>query len=154
MTVQKVLVVISFLMMLTHSNTVFIIVHWSNAHQYTSEACSFSNDELGPVRYRTGTGTERTGTENPQKWVPVPVPNIPGSVRFGTGTGSVPVFEGKNEQNTGPNRYRTGPVPNRYRKCQKWVPNRYRIGTRFGKFGTGTGSVPVRYRYRVHFAHP
>ncbi|MFS7906478.1 putative benzyl alcohol O-benzoyltransferase [Helianthus anomalus] len=107
------------------------------------EAEADVRDELGPVRYRTGTGTERTGTENPQKWVPVPVPNIPGSVRFGTGTGSVPVFEGKNEQNTGPNRYRTGPVPNRYRKCQKWVPNRYRIGTRFGKFGTGTGSVPV-----------
>ncbi|KAJ0927031.1 hypothetical protein HanRHA438_Chr04g0178111 [Helianthus annuus] len=26
-------------------------------------------DELGTIRYRTGTGTS---TENPQKWVPVP----------------------------------------------------------------------------------
>ncbi|MFS7945556.1 hypothetical protein Hanom_Chr06g00525661 [Helianthus anomalus] len=74
-------------------------------------------------------GTERTGTENLQKWVPVP--NIPGSV-------AVPVFEGKN-------RYRTGTVLDRYRyrTGTENIKNRYRKSTRFGKFGTGTGSVPV-----------
>ncbi|KAJ0742973.1 hypothetical protein HanPI659440_Chr10g0370251 [Helianthus annuus] len=37
--------------MLTHSNTVFIIVHWSNAHQYTSEACSFRS--FGLIGYKS-----------------------------------------------------------------------------------------------------
>ncbi|MFS7961188.1 hypothetical protein Hanom_Chr08g00711921 [Helianthus anomalus] len=36
-----------------------------------------SRDQHGPVRYQTGTGKW-------EKWVPVPVPNIP--VRYGTGT--------------------------------------------------------------------
>ncbi|KAJ0917721.1 hypothetical protein HanRHA438_Chr05g0209221 [Helianthus annuus] len=58
-----------------------------------------------------GTGTERTGTENPQKWVPIP--NIPGSVWFGTGSVRYRYLRVK----TGKYRYRTGTVPDRYRKC-------------------------------------
>ncbi|MFS7890349.1 hypothetical protein Hanom_Chr00s000050g01617661 [Helianthus anomalus] len=103
-------------------------------------------DELGTVRYRTGTGTESTGTENPQKWVPVPVPNIPGTVRFGTGTGSVPVRYRYLRGKTGKYRYRTGTVPDRYRTGTENVKSRYRIGTE--KIPGSVNSVPVPVRYR------
>ncbi|MFS7937794.1 hypothetical protein Hanom_Chr05g00431861 [Helianthus anomalus] len=46
---------------------------------------NYRGSGVGMSTVPTGTGTESTSTENPQKWVPVP--NIPGTV---------PVFEGNN----------------------------------------------------------
>ncbi|MFS7937786.1 hypothetical protein Hanom_Chr05g00431781 [Helianthus anomalus] len=51
---------------------------------------NYRGSGVGMSTVLTGTGTESTestGTENPQKWVPIPVSNIPGTVRYRYGTG-------------------------------------------------------------------
>ncbi|KAJ0521520.1 hypothetical protein HanIR_Chr10g0471891 [Helianthus annuus] len=71
------------------------------------------------------------GTENSQKWIPVP--NILGSVTV---------------------RYRYLRVKTvtelvSYQTGTENVKNRYRKGTRFGKFGTSTGSILLIPSYYV-----